>query len=381
MSDPFTQLRDLSTHMALEPAEDAECPKLSARKQEALNISDALMPNGKRITLLKTLLTSACERNCFYCPFRAGREFHRVTLQPDEMAEAFMSLFRAGIVQGLFLSSGVAGGSRRTQDQILATAEILRQKHQYTGYVHLKLMPGAEQAQVERAMQLSNRVSLNLEAPNTLRLGRLAPGKVFMEELIQPLKWVDEIRCSQSTHRGWNGRWPSVTTQFVVGAVGESDLELLSTTETLNHQVGLGRAYFSAFNPIQDTPFEELPAESPDRELHLYQASFLLRDYGFTVEELPFDSNGNLPLKIDPKAAWADQNLKHAPVEINHANRQELLRIPGIGPKTVDAILSKRREGKLKCIEDLHRLGLHTQKPNPYILLDGKQPERQLSLW
>jgi len=110
MTDPFVRLRELSTHMALEPAEDAECPKLSPRQQKALNVSDALMPNGKRITLLKTLLTSACERNCYYCPFRAGRDFRRATLQPDEMAQAFMSLYRAGIVQGLFLSSGVAGG-------------------------------------------------------------------------------------------------------------------------------------------------------------------------------------------------------------------------------------------------------------------------------
>src|SRR5512139_1131009 len=123
MPDPFARLRELSANMALEPAEDAECPRLSPRQQKALNISDAQMPNGKRITLLKTLLTSACERNCYYCPFRSGRDFRRATLQPDEMAGAFMSLYRAGIVQGLFLSSGVAGGSRRTQDQLLATAE------------------------------------------------------------------------------------------------------------------------------------------------------------------------------------------------------------------------------------------------------------------
>ena len=379
--DTISSLGLLSTHMSLEPSEDAECPKLSTRQQKALNVSHALMPNGKRISLLKTLLTSACERNCYYCPFRAGRDFRRATLRPDEMAGAFMSLYRAGIVQGLFLSSGVAGGSRQTQDKILATAEILRNKHNFTGYVHLKLMPGAEQAQIERAMQLSNRVSLNLEAPNTQRLERLAPGKAFMEELIRPLQWVDHIRRTQPAHLGWNGRWPSMTTQFVVGAAGESDLELLSTTEKLHHQLNLGRAYFSAFNPIQDTPFEELPAESANRELHLYQASFLLRDYGFTVEELPFDMNGNLPENADPKAAWAELNLKDKPLEVNLANREELLRIPGIGPKTADAILRSRHLGKLKSVEDLRRIGLSPTKPSPYLLLDGRKPSHQLSLW
>jgi predicted DNA-binding helix-hairpin-helix protein len=172
-----------------------------------------------------------------------------------------------------------------------------------------------------------------------------------------------------------------MTTQFVVGAAGESDLELLSTTERLQQQINLGRAYFSAFNPIQDTPFEELPAESPDRQLHLYQASFLLRDYGFTVEELPFEMNGNLPEKTDPKAAWADLNLKDTPIEINRANREQLLRIPGIGPKGADAILHSRRAENLKSLEDLKRIGINPAKANPYILISGKQPAHQLRLW
>lgn len=381
MSDPFALLRDLSSQMLHETAEDGECPRLTPRQQKALNISDAQMPGGKRITLLKTLLTSACERNCYYCPFRSGRDFRRATLQPDEMASAFMSLYRAGIVQGMFLSSGVAGGSLRTQDQLIATAEILRTRYQFKGYLHLKLMPGVEQAQVERAMQLSNRVSLNLEAPNTQRLERLAPEKIFSQELLQPLRWVEEIRCNHSPRNGWNGRWPSMTTQFVVGAVGESDLELLSTTEVLHRQLRLGRAYFSAFHPITDTPLEGLLAESPRRELHLYQASFLLRDYGFTVEELPFDVRGNLPNNTDPKMAWAEINLANAPTEINLADWHVLLRIPGIGPKSAQAILRARRKSKLTSLEDLRRIGVNPARAKPFILLNGKRPAVQLSLW
>ncbi len=204
--DLFERLTTLSSQMNLEPAEDQGCPKLSPRQQDAANVSLAVMPNGKRIALLKTLLTSACERNCYYCPFRAGRDYRRTSLKPEEMAQAFDAMHRAGIVQGMFLSSGVAGGSMRTQDQIIASAEILRRKFHFRGYLHLKLMPGAQRAQVERLMQLADRVSLNLEAPNAQRLERLAPRKAFMDELIQPLRWVEEIRHTQPAYQGWNGR-------------------------------------------------------------------------------------------------------------------------------------------------------------------------------
>lgn len=384
--DALNQLRDLSSMMSLEPAEDVGCPKLageslSPKQQDAIVIGHALLPNGKQIRMLKTLLTSACERNCYYCPFRAGRDFHRSTLKPDEMAKAFMALQRAGLVDGLFLSSGIAGGSLRTQDQLIAAAEILRQKMGFQGYVHLKLMPGAERAQVERAMQLADRVSLNLEAPNTERLHLLAPRKAFLEELLQPLRWVEDIRRTQPGRLGWKNRWPSMTTQFVVGAVGESDLELLSTTAYLHRNLHLARAYFSAFNPVRDTPLENLPATSPLRQHRLYQASFLLRDYGFDLEELPFEATGDLPTRTDPKTAWAQQHLAHQPVEINRASRQQLLRIPGIGPKSADAILAARRRGKLSTSEDLHNIGINPGRALPFILLDGKQPDRQLAFW
>ncbi|MDI6694487.1 MAG: radical SAM protein [Anaerolineales bacterium] len=385
MSAYLERLAALSANMSLEPAEDADCTllsgdqRLSQRQEKALNVSHALLPNGQRIVLLKTLLTSACERNCYYCPFRAGRDFRRASLQPDEMAKAFMTMYRAGVVQGMFLSSGVAGGSLRTQDQILATAEILRLKMHYKGYLHLKLMPGAEYAQVERAMQLADRVSLNLEAPNCVRLALLAPGKDFIEELLQPLRWADEIRRKQPAHLAWKGRWPSLTTQFVVGAVGDKDVEILATTANLHRQVRLGRAYFSAFHPIADTPFEDRPAVSPLRQLRLYQASFLLRDYGFQFEELPFEADGDLPIQADPKLIWAQRNLSEVPLEINLAERRDLLRLPGIGPKSAEAILRARKKGKLRNAEDLRHIGVNPARALPYILLDGHRPAQQLA--
>ena len=247
--------------------------------------------------------------------------------------------------------------------------------------MHLKIMPGAEKAQVERVMQLADRVSINLEAPNTERLTKLAPHKNFIEELFRPLKWVEEIRRSQPAYKGWNGRWPSTVTQFVAGGSDESDLELLTTTDWLMKNVHLKRAYFSAFHPIRDTPMENKAAVDPMREHRLYQASFLLRDYGFDLEEMPFKGDGNLPLSTDPKLAWAQQNLKERPLEINQAERRELLRIPGIGPKGADAILRARRTGKLRDLAALRKLGIVLPRVAPFVLLDGRRADTQLALF
>ena len=379
--DALGKLKLLGPATCFEPAEEMVGSRRPAprRGQGSDDLSgcihNAVMPGGKRIVLLKTLLTSACERDCAYCAFRQGRDFRRATFTPDELARLFMQLHQRSIAEGIFLSSGVAGGGPRIQDRLIATTEILRHRYGFRGYIHLKIMPGAEREQVLAAMRLADRVSVNLEAPNTERLARLAPHKVFTEELLQRLRWIEEIR------RDVPGRWPSSTTQFVVGAVDESDVELLTTTEFLHRQVGLARAYFSGFAPVPDTPLEDHPPNPPRREHRLYQSSFLLRDYGFTVEELPFDAGGNLPLENDPKLAWARLHLVHSPVEVNTADRRTLLRVPGIGPKGVEKLLRERRRGRLHDLSDLRKLGIIAGRSAPYILLDGRRPPHQLSLW
>ncbi|MGD8403364.1 MAG: radical SAM protein [Anaerolineales bacterium] len=379
--DSIGRLKLLTDQMHLEPAEDQGPVCFTPKQQRKTFVHPAKLPNGKNIKLLKTLLTSACERDCYYCPFRAGRDFRRATFKPDEFASLFINLHRAGAAEGIFLSSGVASGGVRTQDNLLDTADILRNKLGFRGYIHLKVMPGAEKSQVERAMQLADRISVNLEAPNSERLTRLAPHKVFMDELLQPLKWVDEIRRSQPAYKGWNGRWPSTVTQYVVGGSDESDLELLTTTSWLHKNVHLGRAYFSAFSPIRDTPLENKSPTDPLREHRLYQASFLLRDYGFDLEELPFVENGNLPLSTDPKLAWAQVNLSERPLEINLAEKRQLLRIPGIGPKGANAILRARRVGKLRDLSMLKKLGVIAERAAPYLLLDGQRAPMQMPLF
>ncbi len=391
--DAIDRLKLLSSQMAFEPdgeprpstalrsAQDDPPDCFSPKEKDQAFIHPAQLPNGHKIMLLKTLLSSACERDCFYCPFRAGRDFRRATFKTDEFASLFGKLTHAGAAEGVFLSSGLAGGGVRTQDKLLDTADILRNKLGFRGYIHLKIMPGAQKEQVYRAMQLADRVSINLEAPNTNRLARLAPHKVFLEELLQPLRWVEEIRRSTPAHLGWNGRWPSTVTQFVAGGADESDLELLTTTSWLNKNVRLKRAYFSAFHPISDTPLENKPTVDPLREHRLYQASFLLRDYGFDLEDLPFTGDENLPLHTDPKLAWAQLNLVHAPVELNRAERREMMRIPGVGPKGADAILSARRQSKLYDLSALKKLGVIAERAAPYILLNGKRPASQLALF
>ena len=189
--------------------------------------------------------------------------------------------------------------------------------------------------------------------------------------------------CDAPTSGGTpvNGRWPSTVTQFVAGGSDESDLELLTTTDWLMKNVRLKRAYFSAFSPIRDTPMENKPGVDPMREHRLYQASFLLRDYGFDLEDMPFVQEGNLPLETDPKLAWAQQNLQGKPLEINKAERRELLRIPGIGPKGADAILRARRLGKLRDLTTLKKLGIVTTRIAPFVLLDGRRAESQIAMF
>lgn len=376
--DAYQKLSLLDDAMRFEPAGaqphlEKEAPRQRTPKPLPC-ISEVSTPMGKK-PILKAMMTTACERNCYYCPFRAGRnQTKRFTFTPDEMAATHMRLVNANLVDGLFLSSGIIKGSVTTQDKIIDTAEILRRKYGYRGYLHLKVMPGAEYDQIRRTMQLADRVSVNLEGATAQRLEMLAPKKDFWGELITRLQWISQIRQRE-------GLRASVVTQFVVGAVGDTDLELLHVTDKLYNQMGLRRSYFSAFHPISHTPFDGLEPTSAQREFRLYQASFLLRDYGWQIEELPFQADTNLPLHTDPKKIWADQNLLHAPVEINTATRDQLLHVPGIGPVAADAILNARHKGKLLDLSHLSALGVrYVARTAPYILLNGKRPPYQLSL-
>ncbi len=301
----------------------------------------------------------------------------RLTFTLDELANGLDTLQRAGRVGGMFLSSGIIKGSVTTQDKIIDTAEIVRKRYEYRGYLHLKVMPGIEYEQLYRLMQLADRVSVNLEGPTQERLDALAPKKDFQRELLSMLQMAEKIRREHPYQK-----LAGTVTQFVVGAVGDTDHELLSISNQLYRHAGLTRAYYSGFHPIEQTPFENMPPTDPLREHRLYQASFLLRDYGWKVADLPFLGNGNMLLDKDPKRAWAEKYLREAPLEIMAARRDQLLRIPGIGPVGASAIFKARRQGKLTSLTDLQKLGIRApQQASPYILLSGRRPLAQLSLF
>jgi predicted DNA-binding helix-hairpin-helix protein len=347
------------------------------RKEQFIAHSRAYVthPQRGKIPVMRIMQTSACERNCYYCPFQAGRNYQRVSLAPEELAKAFDQMQRKKLVDGLFLSSGVVGGGAKVMDKMLSTVELVRRQYEYMGYVHLKIMPGAETAQIEQAARLADRLSINLEGASENRLAKLAPKKDFWQELLPPLYWV---RQNQHRLEPWVKK-PSLTTQFVVGPAGEADRELLTTANDLYRQANLARAYYSAFNPVPDTEFEHMPKTPVLREHRLYQADWLLRFYGFDLKELPFDPKGNLPLSGDPKMVWAQQHL-HRPVEVNQASRAELLRVPGIGPKSAAAIIIARRQARISNLQQLKQMGVWINRATPYILLNGRQPGYQLPL-
>jgi predicted DNA-binding helix-hairpin-helix protein len=337
-------------------------------------IFPAIRPDGKRVSLLKVLQTNVCRNDCFYCANRAGRDAPRTTLGPDELARLFAELVRRNRVQGLFLSSGIPGHANQASERMLATVELLRRHYQFKGYIHLELLPGADDAIVEASVRLADRVSVNLEAPNAQRIHALCGSKDFAGELLSPLQHAEAWRRRL-------GRPVSMTTQFVVGAAGEADQEILATSARLYRELRLARAYYSAFQPVRDTPLENHAPTPLWREHRLYQADFLLRQYGFTLPELVMDAQGNLPHTGDPKTLWAHRHPERFPLEVNRASLDELLRVPGIGPRSSQRIINWRRQGALRELRQIDLAGADAKRAAPFILLDGKRPTFQLPLF
>ena len=334
-------------------------------------IFPAALPGGRTIPVLKVAQASTCERDCAYCALRAGRDSPDRSLSPDELARAFDRMHRAGSVDGLFLTSAIRGGPVATMDRLLATSEILRRRHGFRGYIHLKIIPGCERAQVEHAVRIATRVSVNLEVPSAEHLEAVCPRKGFDAELMTAMRWIADLIQARA------GSARSHTTQFVVGASTETDREIVLKAGELYTQYGLARAYYSKFAPVAGTPLENRPPAPFIREHRLYQADFLMRRYGFAASEIPFESDGCLSRDRDPKESWAALNPSLFPTEVNTAPREVLLRVPGLGPVSVDRILARRREASIRSVEDLGVRGRLARKAGRFLLFDGKRMEGQ----
>jgi predicted DNA-binding helix-hairpin-helix protein len=334
----------------------------------------ATLSSGRTMPLLKVLQTSECTGGCRYCAFCASRDARRTTLTPDEMARSFDGHLRAGLVRGMFLSSGIYPNPVTAMDRILETAAIIRGEQGFGGYLHLKILPGAQDAQLEAAARLASRISINLEAPSRERLRALAPSKSRPALLRSQLDQLGRLTTRGDLPvSGW-------TTQYVVGPSGESDSELLTTTQALYRSRGLRRAYYSRFTPVDGTPLEHAPATSRIRQNRLYQADTLMRQYGFTAGELSFDDDGRLPSDRDPKLAWAETHPERFPVEINRAAPQELIRVPGLGPTGVQRIVGARREGVIDDANKLRSLGISPRRCGGWVTLAGKRLPRDPTL-
>src|SRR4029450_12337603 len=293
-----------------------------------VGIRPVRMPSGESTTLMRVMQTNACSLSCGYCPTFCGGKVKRTALAPEEVARTFMEANRAGLVSGLFLTSGVPGRAVRAMDRMLDAVHILRRREGFSGYVHIKVLPGAPRDQVREAARLCDRVSVNLEGPRDDVVRRLAKEKDFSGDLLPSLELAGRLsRDGRLEGRPDGPARMGTTTQFVVGAQGEQDREILGLVGRLEGQGLLHHAHFSAFQPVAGTPMEGLPPTPSAREVRLYQAEHLLRQWGFRVDELPFAGDGNLPLEHDPKTAWALGHPTDFPVDVARASRDVMLPI------------------------------------------------------
>jgi len=321
--------------------------------------------DGRSLPVFRLLMSSRCEWNCAYCPLRSGNDTPRAALEPDDLPRVFLPRVERGAVHGLFLSTGVDGDPASAAGRMLDAIEVLRSRHGYAGYIHVKLLPGAPAVEIERAARLADRLSLNLEAPSAPHLAHISPERDWQRDLIAPLVWARDYARSGVLKAG-------LATQFVVGAAGESDRDLLVTTAWLYRDLELRRVYFGAFRPAAGTPLEGSDPTPFVREQRLKEADWLVRHYGFDQQELPYGADGNLPLHLDPKLAWALAHPEYFPVELNSADEAALLRVPGFGPVSVRRILRLRREGRFRDPAHLAALGGALARARDFITLDGR---------
>jgi putative DNA modification/repair radical SAM protein len=347
---------------------------------EGMGICHAYAPDGRCISLLKILLTNHCVFDCHYCINRKSSNVRRARFTPQEVVDLTLSFYRRNYIEGLFLSSGIVKSSNHTMEQLVEVARMLREEHDFRGYIHLKTIPEADPELVHQAGLYADRVSINVELPTDAGLVRLAPDKSArqIEGAMGKVK-SDIVEAKDAKKRFKHApRFAPAgqSTQMIVGADAASDADIVGKASRLYDSFGLRRVYYSAFSPIPDAS-AVLPLKRPPliREHRLYQSDWLMRFYGYKPAEVmqATEADGNLPLDIDPKLAWALKFRERFPVDVNRASREALLRVPGLGVRAVQRILASRRHRTMR-IDDVAKLTVSIAKVRPFIVAADWRP-------
>lgn len=367
---------------------DASCASSGTTRRDSRNgglgssggsgICHSYTPDGRCVSLLKILMTNFCIYDCAYCINRVSSRVERARFTPEEVVSLTLELYRRNYIEGLFLSSGIIRSPDDTMADMTRIARMLREENRFKGYIHLKTIPEASQELIEEAGLYADRLSVNIELPQDASTRKLAPQK--KPETIRAAMASVRLSREASRDKSYGGKRPArfapagQSTQMIVGADKASDRDILTTSARLYASYDLKRVYYSAFSPIPDAS-AALPLIRPPlmREHRLYQADWLMRFYGFEVEEIAGGEAGNLDLEIDPKLAWALANREHFPIDVNRAGRELLLRVPGFGTRTVYRILAARRSGTVRY-GDLLRIGTPMNTAKPFVTMPDWSP-------
>lgn len=329
--------------------------------------------DGRCVSLLKVLITNHCIYDCAYCINRSSNDIPRAAFSPRELADITINFYKRNYIEGLFLSSGIIDSEDHTMGLLLNVLKLLRHEHKFNGYIHVKLIPGSDERLIDEVTKLASRVSSNIELPSDTSLKLLAPNKT-KEQVLQPLKLARDISLERER------KVIPMSTQLIVGATPESDLDILKLTSNLYDKALLKRVYYSAYIPVNDD--KNLPAllNKPPllREHRLYQADWLLRFYDFRYDEIVDLAHPNLDEELDPKTFWALNNLNYFPMDINRASKEELIRIPGIGVRGAFKILKARRFKRLG-FDDLKKLRISLKRAK-YFIVANKDYQKEVPM-